>query len=238
MELSRCAILCGFLLCCLAVTGAFAADLPANVKLELPREMLPVTEMPSDGWPSLVLLNGYGLNEEEIEQITSLCLERGVAAVVVDLPHWLGGDQRSSPRTEDGYEAVTAALEVIADDARLNPERVVVGGFSQGAFQSLVMGNRYPEKIMGILAISPAGPEALPTMWGGERDPSSQSLYLMAGSLEAASTLDLVHRAAGEWGGEGLRVNVYKHLGGHELPEDFTTELNKALDWLLMAGGC
>jgi predicted esterase len=224
MNSSKAFFLCLLIVCCIGVTRSLANELPSSVTLNVP-----AAEMPEDGWPSILLLHELGEHPEDYAEFVDLCAAQGVTAIVVET-------QASSAGSS--YTAVEPVLDFIDKDARFDASRVFIGGFSQGAFESLVVGQRYPQRFAGILAMSPNADAALPIFWGGFR--ARQSLYVMMGSLDSSAIHEFVGDAVGQWTHAGQRATVRQHLGKHQLPKKLATELRLALDWLLMRGvdGC
>jgi len=207
--------------------AAAEAELPQNALLTLPDG-----EVPEAGWPTILLLHGYGANKEDFSDFSTMLSRHGVAAISVDAPISMGGNQRRWPRDgEKSYAALRGSLDFIAEDTRLDGSRVFAGGFSQGGFHSLLMGKGYPSEFAGLLIISPGGGSALPVGWRGED--FEQSLYVIYGEQEGAGVRKLVDTAAAEWRNAGQRVKVESHEGGHQFPANWETSLGNAMDWLL-----
>jgi predicted esterase len=209
------------------VAVAGEAELPDNAMLTLPDG-----DAPKAGWPTILLLHGYGVNKEDFDDFSTMLTRHGVAAISVDAPISMGGNRRSWPREgEKSYAALRPSLEFIAHDDRFNLSRVFAGGFSQGAYHSMLMGKGYPSEFAGLLIISPGGGSALPKGWRGED--IEQPLYLIYGKQEGAGIRQLVDSAATEWRDAGQRVKVESHSGGHQFPANWETVLGDAMDWLL-----
>ena len=204
-----------------------AAGLPDNAALALPD-----SEIPDDGWPTILLLHGWGANKEDFSDVAALCALRGVAAIAIDAPISLGENRRSWPRPGvSAYSSIEPSLDYIDGDDRFDTDRLFIGGFSQGGYQSLVVSNAHPERFSGVLSISPGGAQKVELSWAKDTPP--QSLYLIYGTQEGSGILDLASDAASQWKNAGLRVRVKTHAGGHHIPANWTTELTDALEWLL-----
>jgi predicted esterase len=216
-------VLCGLALTALAPAASHAAELPSNATLDLPD-----AERPHAGWSTMVVVTSATEDNVDVSVIAEMSVQRGAAAITVTLPQGAGEEICNS--------LVTAVLNFLENDTRFDARRVVLSGYGDCAYQILVLGNRHPDRIAGILAISPRGSAALPTMWGGFRSP--QSLYMLASSQDPRATLDLADNAAGQWSAAGERVELRKHDGDTISARDFRGELDLALDWLLMVGGC
>ena len=209
--------------------GAVAAEteLPGSAMLALPD-----AEVPEDGWPTILLLHGYGTNKEDFTAFSGMLVQHGVAAISIDAPVSIGEGRRSWPRdAEQSYAALRPSLDFVQEDKRYDASRVFVGGFSQGGYHSMLMGKGHPSEVAGLLVISPGGGAALPDNWQGGG--FEQPLYLLYGEQESDRIRGLVENAAEEWRAAEQRVLVESHDGGHHFPDDWEAVLGRAMDWLL-----
>ena len=207
-----------------SVAGAVAS--PENASLAIPKG-----KASESGWPTILLLHGYGMNKEDFTAVADLLAAHGFAVLSVDAPVSLGENRRSWPSgVESTYRAIRPSLDFISADDRFDAQRVFVGGFSQGAFHSLLLGKHDTNQFSGLLVISPGGGTEIPEGWSQEE--FEQPLYLLHGRAESPDTLRMVERVAAHWREAGQRVRVQNHGGGHQLPADWETVLADAMKWL------
>jgi phospholipase/carboxylesterase len=117
---------------------------------------------------TIVLLHGYGANEEDLLPIGE-ALDPRLRVVSLQAPLSLGGsmrawfhlaqDARGGIRFEPKQvnESVQAALEAVEQVAQTSPRPVLLG-FSQGAAMALGVALRKPELTAGVLSLSGVPP--------------------------------------------------------------------------------
>jgi phospholipase/carboxylesterase len=109
--------------------------------------------------PLLVLLHGFGANEQDLLPIAAR-LDSRLAVASVRAPYeirpgrysWVNGntaDELSSAR-----RAVIASIDHVADARGADRDRVYLAGFSQGAMLTLAIALTEPEKIAGAAVLS------------------------------------------------------------------------------------
>ena len=112
----------------------------------------------------------------------------------------------------------------------IDPGRVVLSGFSQGAFMAFAVALREPERSAGVIAL--AGPyepaiDAPPPARG-----QTPRFLFMAGTLDPAATA--MRRAADDFEAAGYQVRMRILPGiGHAFPQPPGPELGAALRWVL-----
>ncbi len=180
--------------------------------------------------PLIVVLHGYGDKPE-----ANAPYYRKVAAeigAIVAAPSAL----RPGPRgqgfswtfRDEAEWWVLRAIERISAEHAIDPERVILAGFSQGAGVALAVGLKHPGRFAGLLPIAghyerhlmPA-PED-----GGPR------IYLLTGELDPArATFEKAHQAF-EAAGLETRLRIVSGLG-HSYPFRPVKEFRTALAFLL-----
>ncbi len=126
------------------------------------------------GAPLLLLLHGYGSNEEDLMGLASQ-LDPRLLYISVRAPYaldfggfaWFNiewgpqGVRFDFEQALQSLEQIFSLLDLLQQE--YHPERVVVAGFSQGASMALAAALRQPHAIAGVAALSGVcGPEILP----------------------------------------------------------------------------
>jgi len=112
----------------------------------------------------------------------------------------------------------------------VDPDHVVLTGFSQGGFIVLALGLRYPDRFVGVVPMAgPYIPEVdapLPARAGDPR------YYFIVGARDRA--VSDMRRAAKDYEevGYDVKLRVIPSTG-HSFPEDSHRELTNALEWIL-----
>jgi phospholipase/carboxylesterase len=124
---------------------------------------------PGDGpAPALLLLHGVGSNEKDLISLAPY-LDPRLHIISARAPYEMGpqmfgwymvqwmpnGDFRiNEQEARQSLQTLTAFLDEIAGAYNLDPNRLFLGGFSQGAIMSSALLLTSPEKIAGIVAMS------------------------------------------------------------------------------------
>ncbi|WP_016697839.1 alpha/beta hydrolase family esterase, partial [Actinoalloteichus spitiensis] len=141
-----------------------------------------------DGWPLLLALHGKGGSALEMEEHSGLNEAADAAGVAV--AYLEGVDQgwgaaprptelRPDPNADVAY--TRAVLDQLLDDARINPDRVFVVGFSEGAIMALRLAAEHPDWFAAAASVAgqlpappaevrPSGPIPLLSIYG-DADP-------------------------------------------------------------------
>lgn len=122
---------------------------------------------PSNNPPLLVLLHGLGSNEKDLFSFAQY-LDPRLVVVSPRAPIVIGNNAHSwfdLKRGNDGWtydiktvkqssEDVLDYIDQLVKEYKVDPSKVFIGGFSQGAIMSLTAGLTHPDKIKGIVCLS------------------------------------------------------------------------------------
>lgn len=193
--------------------------------------VLPEGTPPEGGWPTFLLLHGFGTNKSDFADLAAVVSRRGAAAIAVDAPEDLGNGRRSwSGEIAATHTYLQEQLAAFRDDPRLDLTPLHVGGFSQGGIRSLLLAAHHPDVYGGVLSVSPAGgswPEAPSATRHGH------PLRLVYGTGEQEQILTSASRALAFWQAWGQPFEVFTHPGGHHFPGDWVTVLGDGVTWIL-----
>jgi predicted esterase len=193
----------------------------------------PAGKAPDKGWPVILLMHGYGSNKENIKEIAAFAAKNGLVGIAVSGPTVLDKNcyRWSNDGIEETHQHLVKALEKHKADVSIDPKRVYVAGFSQGALHAVLLAANKPGFYAGALAISPSGhlkvPESLKADTGGARP-----LYLLGGSKEPAGNKDLLKSCEQLWKSAKWPVKVETHDDGHSFPAGWQKLVGGALKWL------
>jgi phospholipase/carboxylesterase len=128
--------------------------------------------------PLLLLLHGYGSNENDLFSLTPYLDERffivsaraplalfpgGCAWFQIDFTPQ--GTRMHAGQAEQSRLLLLAFIDYLLEKYETDAERVYLAGFSQGAMMSLHVALTHPEKVAGVVAMSGRVlPEVLPHM--------------------------------------------------------------------------
>lgn len=146
---------------------------------------------PSANPPLLVLLHGIGADEEDLLPLAPL-LDPRFLVISARAPHpeppghrWYAIDWMTTPPSADAAEIVASRdllarfVEEVASRHRVDPSRVFLLGFSQGAILALALLLARPELVRGVVAHS--GQLALPGSAGTPEALAGAEVLLLHG---------------------------------------------------------
>jgi predicted esterase len=202
---------------------AAAAETPLLV-------VTPERHDPNRPAPLIIALHGYGDRPENHPRVWSGAADEFGAILAVPR----GSRQVGNGFGWTGVEEADAVLERIIDELSdrfvIDRSRIVLTGFSQGAFLAMALGVRHPELLAGVIPMAGAYVPEIdepPPAEGHE-----PRYYFMAGSLDRA--IGDMRRAAKDYKKAGYAASMRVLPGiGHACPHPDSGELNTALLWVL-----
>ena len=131
-------------------TATIPADL--NYLLSTP----PGYETSSEAFPLIVWLHGGNQGGSDVEKVRS----SGLPALIEggkDLPYLVFSPQNPSEELLYPIEKVKAALDEVVAGHRVDRSRIIVMGYSRGAFAAWAMAEQYPESFAAVVPIAGGG---------------------------------------------------------------------------------
>lgn len=184
---------------------------------------VPTGYTPDRAWPLFVALHGAGGASDGWASYHARAEDRGMVLLIPDSrgPTWdlilgdLGPDVAFLDR----------ALQYTFDRCRVDPDHVVLGGFSDGATYALSLGVSNGDLFSHLIGYSPGFLQTYDPIVGDPR------VFVSHGTsdpiLPVSSSRD---RIVPTLRGEGYDVTYREFSGGHEVPADIS---EAALDWFL-----
>jgi phospholipase/carboxylesterase len=212
--------------------------------LALPLSLLhrPAADGVAEPW-LLVLLHGVGSNEQDLfglapqvpPQFHVLSL-RGPLTLGPGSYAWFtfgvgpdGGRAINAAQEAASRPLLAQAIEAAGAQLGVPPERVVVGGFSQGGIMSLSLLLTQPELLHAAMAMhSRLLPEVLPLLAAPQRLRGRQ-LWVSHGREDGVIPLANAHAIRDRVASMPIALSYNEYPGGHELRP---SELRDAMAWL------
>lgn len=230
--------------CLLAIGCRTNVELPAEeITYHYEHEIrLPTNGEINSATPTLLLLHGYGSNEKDLFSYAKH-FHPSMMVVSPRAPITLQANKYSwypLNRSQSGWnydaEAMLASSDKLLDyisqlikDKGVNPDKVYLGGFSQGAIMSLATGLRYPEKIAGIISLSG---EVYPEVMERVAEPfklQKTQLFVSHGTQDMVLPVQPMQAATKELKAAGLVISEHYYDIGHSINSEGFSEL---LKWL------
>ena len=180
--------------------------------------------------PLIIALHGYGDRAAHYPELWGPAAREIGAILAVPYGTRRVGKGRAWGDVEEADAVVQLTLEYVRQRFELDPERVVLTGFSQGGFMAMVVGARYPNVFAGVIPIAGGYvPEVDAPAPVSDGDPR---YYFMVGAQDRV--VEEVRQAAADFRAAGFDVTlrVVKETG-HSLPRRTTQELRRALRFVL-----
>ncbi len=184
--------------------------------------------------PVIISMHGYG-GRAEGYPVYWRKVARQVDAVLVipravrPLPNDGPGASWNNPDEAD--RLVDLTLKYAAEKIAIDEDRIILSGFSQGAFMAQTIGLRHPQKFLGIIPMAGGYVPNIdaPQKAKGKRIPR---FYFMVG--EEDRNADQVKLAAKDFKAAGYptKLRIYPDVA-HRYPKDNDKELRKALKFIL-----
>ncbi|MGD8454367.1 MAG: dienelactone hydrolase family protein [Phycisphaerae bacterium] len=202
-----------------------------------PRVLVPPEFDRSKPAPLIIALHGYGDHADGAPLYwRNVAAEIGAVLVAPQGPYVVPGAHRSwvpsgTQRVDDGDYVILHTLEDMRRRFKVDEKRIVLTGFSQGAFIAFSAVVRHPELFCGVIPMAggyvPAMDAPPPA---GEQAPR---FYFMVGAKDPVAPQD--RRAVNDFRTAGYTVELRVYPAtGHAFPnKDRQEELRKALRYAL-----
>ena len=191
---------------------------------------------PQNPSPALILLHGYGSNEDDLFSFASeLPEEYAIFSLRAPLPMqpygyawysiYFDGDQDKFTDDQQALaamETITSCIDTIKERFPVDPDRVCLVGFSQGCILSLAVGLSYPEKIRAIVGLS--GYIHPPVIKEGieQRDLSGLEIYSSHGTADMVIPVDWARKTKPYLEALGVPITYSEYPVGHGVaPQNF-----------------
>jgi phospholipase/carboxylesterase len=181
---------------------------------------VPTTYDPAVAMPLFVALHGAGGSSDGWESYHARAEERGLVVLIPDSRDWTWDLVLGGFGPDVGF--INRALQYVFDRCRIEPARVALGGFSDGASYALSLGLPNGGLFTHLVAYSPGFMEIT--------DPvGSPRVFVSHGTSDpvlpvAASRDNIVPTLRGR----GYDVTYREFVGGHVVPAEIS---EAALDW-------
>lgn len=206
--------------------------------LRMARERRPIILAPRDHdpqnpAPAIVALHGAGARPESIIiQWRDLAAEHGAILIapraLQSVEGTLGGDWGEADEAE---LIVNEALEFAQKRFKIDENRIVLTGFSEGGQVAATLGTRNPAKYRGVI---PIGGSYLPALDHPERAAGARRprFCFLVGALDRAVAENRQAAEDFEQAGYDVKLEIYPDVG-HEFPKSRAQELRDALSYVL-----
>ncbi|MEO1530221.1 MAG: alpha/beta hydrolase-fold protein [Planctomycetota bacterium] len=205
----------------------------ASAKVGQPFAVRPAGDPPSNGWPMMLLLHGYGDTNASYETIAFQWAEQGFLTIAVpgSVPMRHDGFQWSADSSATTHEQLQSIVRSELFDGLVNRSQVHLLGFSQGALHSMLVTMEHPGAYQGVIALSPGG-SMFDRIVSPELVPGKPSRLAFVYGLQEPHGV-YADRWSDACKAADWRFLKRTHPGGHHFPEDWNELVPVFAEFLL-----
>jgi pimeloyl-ACP methyl ester carboxylesterase len=177
-------------------------------------------------YPVLLALAHPSLPAEQL--VSLLAYEADRNGFILAAPLWTDGFDRGYDWTGDQHYKVQATLRSLLRHYRVDPDRVLLFGFGNGANFALDVGASHPDLFAGVVAMA-SNPKWFGVFMHYWRNCQKLPVYFASGALGGAG-LDNVRSIFEQWMPKGFPAiaSVYRGRGS----EWFSGDIHLMFDWM------
>jgi len=195
----------------MALLAAPATQAPAAVRQVTPKAIAYIPEAVTAPAPVIVLLHGAGGNARPFAQEFKQDVEaRGAILLSVQSAGQTWAIRKPSSKEPD-VANIRAAIDRLSATASVDPKRISVMGFSDGASYALSVGMAYPDLFRSIVAFSPG------YAFSPKRLYTDQRIFIAHGRRDRVLPADNARQIVKGLEAAGFDPEVHWFNGGHEI---------------------
>lgn len=194
-----------------AMLAAVSAQASAAVRQITPRAIAYIPEALTNPAPVIVLLHGAAGNARAFAEEFRQDIEtRGAILLSVQSERQTWAVRKPSSKEAD-VANIRAAIEKLSATASVDPKRISVMGFSDGASYALSVGMAYPDLFRSIVAFSPG------YAFSPKRLYTDQRIFIAHGRRDRVLTADNARQIVKGLEAAGFDPEVHWFNGGHQI---------------------
>jgi len=204
---------------------------------------------PGKKHPLIVALHGYGRNPDRMMNNWKDAAERfGAIGVAPQAPNQMSATAMNWGELDRSVPLVVAAVQRASNELPIDPDRVVLTGFSQGGALAYLAAGRHPELFRGLIPVAarytppalesaqdePAEDQPAEDESVEQAKPKLTKVFIMVGAEDRPSVLNPTQQAVKDFENAGCQVQLNTYPGvGQGYPKDRVAEQLKALKFTL-----
>jgi phospholipase/carboxylesterase len=189
--------------------------------------------------PAIILLHGYGSNENDLFALASQ-MPGNYYVFSLRAPYAIGAEQyqwyeikRASGNIEINFaqeelsrKKVIKFIDQLVLKYKLNKNKIIVAGFSQGGILAEAIGLTSPEKVAGVACFSGRFLPELKPMMKSKAQLQNKKIFLANGTQDQLLTINLAEENYKALTALGLKVRYKKDAIGHSISATLLKEFN------------
>ena len=195
-------------------------------------------------YPAIILLHGYGSNMHDLAGLTPAISRDEYIYICPNAPlnielapgytgyAWL---ELESTDFSDSREILTTMIKNVKTRYNFYGDKMLLGGFSQGAMLSLDLGIQRPDLFAGLMALSGCtrNESYLKSVVPTER---SQSIFIAHGTQDTMIPISESRAARDFLISENYSPTYYEYVMGHEINQELIADLIPWIKNVLLDG--
>jgi len=180
--------------------------------------------------PLIIALHGFGDHAENYPRLWGRTAAGLGAILAIPFGTQKVGDGRGWEGVDEADAVLELTLEQVRERYKVDDEKIVLTGFSQGGFMAMALGVRHRDLFAGVIPMACGYIPEIDAPPGVRAD--DPRYYFIVGSRDRA--LQDTKRAARDFKAAGYDVKLRVVTGiGHTFPADHGRELRTAIRWVL-----
>jgi phospholipase/carboxylesterase len=189
--------------------------------------------------PAIILLHGYGSNENDLFELAPQ-MPGNYYVFSVRAPYTIGAEQyqwyeikRNAGNIEINFEQEELSrkklikfIDQLVVKYKLNKNKIIVAGFSQGAILAEAIGLTAPDKVAGVACFSGRFLPELKPLIKSKALLQNKKIFLAHGTQDQLLNINLAEENYKALIALGLKVNFKKDAIGHSISATLLKEFN------------
>lgn len=185
----------------------------------------------SANYPLLVAFHPFGSSPEDFAyRYEEVANEKGCILMLPRGTHVLGTGSFSWEFTQEEYERLLDEMEMAKLMYSINPDHIILTGFSQGGLMAYSLGMALSDRYCGIIPVG----GTMPTNISADKMKNKDiRIYAFCGERDADATVQDNKEARDIFGDAGIDFNLDIYDAARDYPPNAVESIGEALDWIL-----
>jgi predicted esterase len=187
--------------------------------------------------PLMIVLHPRGEDFEDLVRLWKHALSKGIVVAFPRSSQLLSSHSRCWDELARSEREVADAYLQLKSRYKLDPTKIILAGFSQGATLAIYLALKRSLPVLGFIAVAPASTiipshsEEFLSFVKATKSPGLKGWLLVGDKDRFFERIEILHSSMKQ---EGLRSEYVVEPGlGHDYPDDFSVRLGSAVDFVL-----
>lgn len=184
--------------------------------------------------PLLIVFHGFNSNPDEVYPYYKKTAE--ALGLVVMLPRGdevIDQNKFAWTNEEEEYNRILEELDEIILKHNIDEDKVILSGFSQGAFLTYALGMVFSEKFKGIIPVAGTVPTNIST---DKIENKNLKIVSIVGKRDSENLVKQNKEAAEKFSVSGIKFRLQEFDINHEYPENYNEVILQSAEWIINGG--